>query len=145
MVRVVVGDEQGFAEDGLAVSPGNFCEQISLRIADQFFHGFRIILESLDALVPRCGAWRRRGFGPVIIGPFGGDIFWVAAEVENVALRDAQVFEKHPGGMRQAFRDFATKLRREVGDYFVEGGVGMAALELGDEVFAQGLVVGHES
>jgi len=31
-------------------------------------------------------------------------------------LRQPQVFEKHPGGMRQALRSFATELRREVGD-----------------------------
>lgn len=145
MVGVVVGDQEGFAEDGLAVPPWDFREQIGFGIADQLFQSGQIDLKRFDAFVPGRGARRGRGFGPVVVRPFGGDVFRVAAEVEDVALRDAQMFEEHPGGMRQALWDFALELRGEIGDDFVKGGVGVAAVEVSGEVFAEGLVLIHES
>jgi hypothetical protein len=59
-------------------------------------------------------------------------------------LGEAEVLEEHPCGMGQALRHFAAEFGREVGDDFVEGGVGVAAVELGDEVLAEGLVGSHD-
>jgi len=45
MMRVVIGDEQCFAQDSLAISPRDFSEQVSLGIADQLFHRVQIVLK----------------------------------------------------------------------------------------------------
>ena len=47
--------------------------------------------------------------------------------------------------MRETFGDFASKLWREVGDYLIEGRVGMAAVEKLEEMLAEGLIRVHEA
>jgi hypothetical protein len=55
-------------------------------------------------------------------------------------LRDAQVFEKHPGGMREVFRFLAAKLGRKFFYGVVEVDVGVATVEKLDDLLAQRLV-----
>jgi hypothetical protein len=59
-------------------------------------------------------------------------------EVEDVALGDADVFEELPGGVGKAVGDDSAEVGGEVFDGVVEGGVGLAAVEEGDELGAEG-------
>src|SRR5579864_1228957 len=77
---------------------------------------------------------------PVLFGPFRRLVFGIPAELENVPLRDADVFEEHPCGMRYLFRGHAAQLGREGFNCVGELGVGFAATEQRDELLAQGLV-----
>ena len=56
-------------------------------------------------------------------------MFGIAAEFEDVVLRDAQVFEQHPWGVREARRLGAAEGGRQALDDVVEFGMGMATGE----------------
>ena len=43
VIRIVVGQQQGFAQDGLAVSPGNARIEVCFRIGDQVLHGLEVL------------------------------------------------------------------------------------------------------
>ena len=57
-------------------------------------------------------------------------------EVENVALGDAEVLEKLPGGVGEVRRDGAAEVGGKILDGVVEGGVGLAAMEEVDQLLA---------
>jgi len=134
---VVSGQEQSFAEDGLAVSPGNLGEEIGLRIFHQGLHGLQVSAEFLDAGVPGSAAGRGGGFRPVVIGPFRRLVPGVAAEFEDVRLGEAQVFEEHPEGVREVGGFLATEVGGEVGHDRVECGVGVASVEQFEKMLAE--------
>src|SRR5258708_6921075 len=100
VVRVVVGYEQGFTQDGLAVSPWNARQQISLGIRNQILHRFQILAELLNAFVPRGCARRSLCFWPVSLRPFGRLVFAVAAEFENIPLPHPKLPHHHPSLLR---------------------------------------------
>jgi len=93
----VIGHQQGFAKDGLAVAPGDFGEQIGFGTRDQILQGFQIFAEIFDTFVPRCGVGWSFGWRPVTLRPGGRFVFRVAAEFQDVPLGDAHVFKQHPG------------------------------------------------
>ncbi|MBO0912359.1 MAG: hypothetical protein J2P13_11255, partial [Acidobacteria bacterium] len=64
-------------------------------------------------------------------------IFRVAAEIENIPLRKAHVFEKHPGRVHEALGNLAAKAGREIFDDLIEGGVSVTAVEQFNEVLAK--------
>ena len=61
-----------------------------------------------------------------------------AREVEDVALGDAEVLEKLPGGVGEVGWNGAAEIGGKVFDGFVEGGVGLAAFKESEELLAQG-------
>ncbi len=70
MVGVVVDDEQGFAEEGLAIAVGDFGEEVVGGVGDEVGELFVVFMEGGDAFVPRgvggrCGVGRPIGFGPL--------------------------------------------------------------------------------
>src|SRR5215472_10333609 len=67
-------------------------------------------------------------------------MFFVAAEFEDIPLRDAQVFEKHPGRVREIGGLGAVEFWREVLDGVLKCRVGVAAVQKFEQMFAQGLV-----
>lgn len=140
MVGVVVGYEQGFAEDGLAFAPGDLCEEIGLGIFHEIVHGFRVAVDLVDAFVPGVGGGRLGGFRPVSFGPFRRFVFEVAAEFEDVGLGDADVFEEHPGGVGEVGRLLSAEFWGEIFDGVFEGGVGVSAFEEFEDVLAEGSV-----
>lgn len=144
VVRVVVGDEEGLAQDGLSVAPGNFGEEIGLGVFDERPHGLEVASKLLDALVPGGSVGRRGGFRPVSGGPGRRDVFGIAAELEDVPLSETEVFEEHPGGVGKVGGLRTAKRGWKIFDDDVEGGVGVAAVQKIEEVPAQRLiVVGH--
>lgn len=137
----MIGEEQGFTEDGLAVTPGDFDEEIGLGILYEVLHGFQIGAEVLDAGVPGRVARRGSRFWPVVVRPFRSCVIWVAAEFQDVPLREAQVFEEHPQGVRVVGGFLAAEIGGDVGDDVVESGVGLAALKKLDKVGAERFVL----
>ena len=143
VMRVVIGNQHGFAKDRLAVSPGNLGKKIGLRIFDQLLHRPKIVVKGVNALVPGGRARRRRAFRPVVIRQRERLVFRVDAELQDVPLRQAHVLDQHPRGMWQAVRDFAAKFGGEFRDDFVESGMGMATIQKLDQIIAKGLVAVH--
>ena len=124
----MVGEDEGFAQNGLALAVGDFGVEIGSRIFDQLDHFAQIVFEPLHRLIPLFFARRGRRLGPVALGKFGRDVLVVAAEFQNIPLRDAGVFEELPPGMREALRVGAALGRGEVFDGVHEMDVGAAAL-----------------
>ncbi len=136
VVRIVVGQHQRFAQNCLALAVGDRRVEIGFWIFDEANHVAQVALESGDGVVPLLVVARGRGFRPVALGKFGRDVFAVAAEFQNIPLRDAGVFEELPPGVGEALRVGAALGRGEVLDGVHEMDVGAAALQQGDELFA---------
>jgi len=136
----MVGDEKDLAQDGLPVSPGNSPVEIGFGMGDEIFDGLQIFLEGRDACGP--GLFRGRGFGcgPIFLGPFAGNIFWVAAELEEIPLGQAHVLQEHPCSVGEVSDFDAGELDRPIADGRVKIGVRLIAFQKGDELMAQGLV-----
>lgn len=136
VVGVVVGDEKGFAEEVLAFAPAEGFVEVDVGFGEEGFEGALVGADGGDGVGPGMGVGRRGGFGPVVIGP--GDVFVAAggrgAELEDVALGDAEVFEDLPGGVWQVSGDGAVMFGGEVFDGGVEVGVGLAAGEQGEKL-----------
>ena len=86
-------------------------------------------MKRLNAFLPFNGICGSRALGPVVSGPFQVLVFRVPAEIEDVPLRDTHVFEQHPRRMRQALRNFASILCREVFYHLIKCGVRVPAIE----------------
>ena len=65
----------------------------------------------------------------------------IAAELQDVVLRDPQMFEHHPGGVGKLGGLFSTERGREVFHSIVEGSVGVSAVEQVEKMLAQSVVV----
>jgi len=131
MVGVVVGDEEGFAEKVLAVAPAKGFEEVRLRIFDERDEGFEIGVNDLDGTVPGVvGGWFG-GLRPVVLWPAHGVVAaggW-RGEVEDVALGDAEMLEKLPGGVGEVRRNGAAKVGGEILNGLIEGRVCLAAMK----------------
>jgi len=69
MVCVMVGDQQGLAQDGLAIAPGNWCIEVGSGISYQVVYRLEVFSKRLNAVVP-CGCvGRRLCFRPVALRP----------------------------------------------------------------------------
>src|SRR5579862_9675864 len=73
-------------------------------------------------------------------------MFGIAAEFEDVPLREAHVLDEHPDGMGEVGRFLAAECGRQVSDGVAEFGVRSAAGDEIGEIFAQMLITvgGHE-
>ena len=110
---------EGFREGGLV----GFSEELE--------EGLAVGVDGVDGFLP--GAWvgRGGGFGPVVVGPLFVVVvaLGVVAEVQHVLLGDAEVLDDLPGGVGEAFGDFAAQGCGEVFYSVVEGGVSVTAFE----------------
>jgi hypothetical protein len=137
----VIGCQKRFAQDCLAVSPRDASEEVGLGIRYKGLHLLHVSAELPDAFVPGRGVGREFSFRPVSGGPVWGNVFGVEAEFQDVSLRDAEVFEEHPGGVRQVCGFFPTEIGGKVFYYLFEFGVGASAGEEFRKVLAQGFIV----
>lgn len=143
VVGVVVGGEQGLSQEGLAVAVGDFGVEVVGLIGDEGDEGLEVIAEGADGLVPGLVV-RRGGLGrPVACGPLGRLVVGVAGKFENVGLGDAEMLEEFPGRVVGAFGALAAEGDGQIFDGGFEVGVGVAAGEETDDVFAEGSVFGH--
>jgi hypothetical protein len=131
MISGVVGDEKRLAKKILAVAPAEGLEEVGVGFRDESFEEFEIFADCGDGRVPGVCGGRLWGFGPVLFGPLEGVVAaggW-GGKIKDVALGDAKVFEKLPGGVGEVWWNGGAMLRRKVFDGFVEGGVGVASAE----------------
>ena len=134
----MVGDQKSFAEKVLPVAPTKGFEEVGVWIFDKCDEGFEIGMNELDGTVPGVVCWWFRGMRPVVLRPSHGVIAASGGrgEVEDVALGDAEMLEKLPGGVGEVRRDGATEARRKTLDGLVEGGVCLTAMKEVDQLFA---------
>ena len=96
------------------------------RVSHQVLHGLQVRPECGHAAVP--GVVRGRGvfLRPVACGKRRGDVFGVAAELQDVPLGDALVLQQPPRGVRRARGPGAAQCRGQARDCLVKGQVGIA-------------------
>ena len=143
MVGRVVGGEEEFAQQGLAAAVGDGREQVAGGVAGDLGKGIAVAADGFDAGVPRLRGGRRGPGGPVVVGPAGLLVVRVQAEVEQVVLGEADVFEQFPERVRQPVGALAALGRRHVGHGFVERRVRLAPREHVGEGVAGGLGQRH--
>ena len=140
MVGIVVRDEQGLAEDRLAGPVRDAGRKVRRGIFYQPFHGAEVGLKRLNASVPGGRVGRRVGFRPVAFGKLRRDVLSVAAEFEDVPLRNAHVLEQPPCRKRKSGGADATQLRREVREDLFKGNVRAATVQQIQQMLTQGPV-----
>jgi hypothetical protein len=102
VIGAVIRDEQSLGKNGLASAVRNLGIEIRIGIEDQFTHLQEFALNFGDAFVPGFLARRRFGGRPIAGREVWRDVLSVAAEFEDVPLRDADVFEKLPECVRDS-------------------------------------------
>ena len=129
VVGIVVGHLERFAEQALAIAVREWGEQVRRRSGNKLPHGLVIGTKARDALVPCMRVGRFGGGGPVAGRPVGRRVFGIAAEFQHVPLRDSEVFEQFPGGVRRAGRGDTAQGGGHVGDCLIEIGVRASSFE----------------
>jgi len=84
----VIGDQEDLAQVGLPVAVRDLLRQIERSLERQLAQCVTILAVALEADLPRPLAGRRRIAGPVVVRPLQFVVVGIAAEVENVVLRD---------------------------------------------------------
>lgn len=102
MICVVIGDQERFAENCLAVVVRDFREEISRLSGDKICHLFQVTTELLYGLIPELCVSDLVRIGPIAFGKIWLYVVRIATEFQNVRLRDAHMFEHLPGSVRQA-------------------------------------------
>ena len=137
MVGVVVGDEEGFAEEVLAVAPAERFVEIGGGIFDESFEGFEIGADGCDGFVPGVRRWAARAIGPVVLsGHSHGLVATGGWALKSGGCRAGRCGDAREAARRSrgGWRDGAAELGGEIFDGFVEGGVSLTAVEERDEL-----------
>jgi hypothetical protein len=139
VIGVVVGGQDRLAQQRvLPLAVRQRLEQVGARIGDQPHHGLQIGAETGDGAVPGPGVGRLRAAGrPVPFRPARRDVRRVAAELEDVPLRQAQVLEQLPQRVLDAVGPGAAQRRRHVADDRFEAEVGVLAGQHLPQLLAQ--------
>ena len=93
MIRVVIGYEDGLAQDRLSLTMWDCSEQVHVGINQQSLHLLHVVLKLGDACSPSCIIGRSFVIRPVAGRKFWGNVAWITAELENVPLADPEVLE----------------------------------------------------
>jgi hypothetical protein len=67
-------------------------------------------------------------------------VFWIAAELEDVPLRDAHVLENLPRGVRQTCYALAAEFRWKIRDEILERNVRASTAKDVEQMIAEGFV-----
>ena len=141
VIRVVIGNEQRFAENSLTRAMRNLGEQICRWISHEIFHLLQIATKLFDRFLPKL----RRSYlllrRPITFRPFRRDVFWIATELEDVPLRDAHVLKHLPRRVRQTFHALAAEFGGKARDEVFEGDVRAFTTKDIERVIAQRLIV----
>lgn len=132
----MVGQDEDFTQERLAVTPWKRRMQIAGRIVQHRFENSQIILECPNRLSPLAWMFGLGGSGPVAVRPCGRDVVRRLAEEHNIVLGDAHVLEEFPGGMRRAGRAESDSVRWKTGHRIDEGGVGVTCAQQVNELRA---------
>ena len=104
----VIGDEQQLTDVRLVFALRNPRAEVDGRIRGELLERGPVLPILPYRLVPRAGGGRFGRSGPVVSRPFALPVLRGGAEVEDVLLRDPQVLEELPSGVRQSGRLGAT-------------------------------------
>jgi hypothetical protein len=140
----VVGGELHASDERLAGAVRDRCEQVGrrLRVLGQCGERGAVGAVGGEALVPG-GRRLRLGIArPVVVGPVRLDVVRVAAEVEDVALHDADVLHELPCRVGEPVDAAAAQRGREIGHRVVERRVRLAPGERLRDLRAPARVVG---
>ena len=116
----MVGHKQGFAKDGLAVTPWDQGDQVGGRIGHQILHGLVVFVKCLHTPVPRYLGGRRQSVRPIAIRPRWRSVFGIAAEFQNVPLGNPHMLEETPGCMWKTLGLSALVVMRQIGEGRIE-------------------------
>ena len=89
----MVRDEEDFAQNRLTVAVRDFGGEIGLRVVHEVFDRRQVGAEGGERLFPGGGIRLGIRRGSVVVRPLQFLILRVADEIEDVPLREAQVFE----------------------------------------------------
>src|SRR5438034_761404 len=101
VIRVVIEHEYQLAQIRLARAVRDLREQIHLRVGGQPLQRSQIAAKRRDAGVPRRAIGRRLAARPIMFRPLRLRVLRVAAELEDVELRQSKVLEELPWRIRQ--------------------------------------------
>src|SRR5690348_6924080 len=101
--------------------------QVNRLIGDQFAHRVQIGVEIANALGPRAIVRRCSGFWPISGGPLRRYMLCIAAELQNVPLREAHVLKDLPWRVLRAFGPLSPQRGRDSLDRRLERRVRLAA------------------
>src|SRR4029077_8382597 len=125
------------AQNRLAIAVRNFRKQVRARTLHQLTHLVQIVLERLHTFLPFRFARRPRRLWPVAFGKSRRHMFRVAAELQDVPLRDARMLEQLPAGVRQTRRKRSAFVRWKLFQRIHKVHMRGAALQQIDQMFAQ--------
>ena len=137
VISIVIGDEECFAQDRLAVTVRDFSEEIVGGIRNEILHLFQIAAKLLNRFIPKAGIAGTSRLWPITFGPFRRDVIRSAAEFQDVPLRDSHVLEHLPGRVGQAFNLLTAGFGRKVRDEVIERDVRVAATQQREQMIAQ--------
>jgi len=136
MIGVVVGEQQRLAQNGLSVAVGNLRIQIGLRAVHEADHFLEVAAERFHGFVPGSRVGRPRRLRPVALRKTRRNVLGVAAEFQDVPLRDSRMLQKLPAGVRQSGDEGSALRFGKTLDGIHEMNVRPASLQDVDEVFA---------
>ena len=101
VVRGVIGGEEEFAQIGLIGAVRNRGDELDLRARGEPLERLAVAPELRNRFGPGRAVRRRRRLRPVGVRPLLRLVFRVDAEIEDVGLREPQMFEELPGRYSQ--------------------------------------------
>ena len=132
----MIGDQQRLAKNGLARAVRNGRGEVCFRIDNKFAHLLSVMLKGFQAHFPGNGVGRGWMNRPIAGRPIGRDVHGIAAEFEDIPLRDADVLEEFPGGVRRACWLVSRPRHGKSGDSGLEIRVSVAAFKQLQKVFS---------
>ena len=132
VVSIMIGDEQRFAQDRLAVTVSDRREQIGRLLGDQALHFIKVGAKSCDRLMPGVrSSIARRSFSlrPVALRPRRRHMIRIAAEFQYVPLRDPHVLKNLPRRVRDMLYLSINQLDGKVCDHAFKVDVRAAAAQ----------------
>ncbi len=143
VVRVVVRDQERLPHQARSVRVGQGGQEVVPGVPHERLHGRKVLEERGDGPVPRRGVGRRVSRRPVALGPGGRDVARVAAELQDVGLRDADVLEETPRRVGLSVGPDAAERLGPSGEGGLHRPVRAAAGEEVEEALTHGVVGGH--
>src|SRR5215469_13999066 len=137
MIGIVVGEEQSLTQYRLTITMGNLGIQIGLRVFHQADYFSQVALKRFYGFIPRSGIGRPRRLRPVAFGKTRRNVLGVAAELQDVPLRDARMLQELPPGVRESGDEGSALCFREILDGIHEMDVRPASFQEVDHVVAQ--------
>ncbi len=93
MIGIVIGYKKYFPQVRLARTMWNLLEQGDLRIFRQFLYALQFRQKHVNRSSPCLARLRYRVLWPMFVQPRRGNVVGIDRELEDIPLRDPQVFQ----------------------------------------------------